>query len=224
MRLRVTPRDASPEETGNRTPWRDLKEGVRYVFTTPVVRTLILLAFVAEMFGWSSESMMPVMAREEFKVGATGLGYLMSAAGAGATVSTVILSYIGDFGDKGRLIGVGLGGFALFLVLYAFSPWFPLSLVLIALAYGLAMVYETTLSTLLQTVVPDEMRGRVLSFQAFTWGVTGLSGFHIGAIASVLGAPVAIAIGGGVVLANALRLARRPMRFLETQAETATRE
>ena len=75
-----------------------------------------------------------------------------------------------------------------------------------ALAYGLEAVYEATLHTLVQTIVPDQMRGRVISFQTTTWGLTGVSGFHTGAIASRLGAPVAIAIGGGVVVLNALRL------------------
>ena len=83
------------------------------------------------------------------------------------------------------------------------------------------MAYETTLTTLLQTVVPDEMRGRVLSFQTFTWGVTGFSGFHTGVIASLVGAPLSIAIGGGVVLLNALRLTRRVSRLQTPSSEPA---
>ena len=62
------------------------------------------------------------------------------------------------------------------------------------------------LETLLQTTVPDEMRGRVLSFQMFTWGATGVSGFYTRAIAALLGAPLAIAIGGGALVLNGLRL------------------
>ena len=69
-------------------------------------------------------------------------------------------------------------------------------------------VSPTTINTLLQTSVPDELRGRVLSFQTMMWGVTGLAGFHTGAIASAVGAPVAIAIGGGVVILNSLRIFR----------------
>ena len=82
------------------------------------------------------------------------------------------------------------------------------SLVLIAIAYASATLYETVLETLLQTTVPNEMRGRVLSFQMFTWGVTGVSGFYTGAIAALIGAPLAISIGAGVVVLNGLRLAR----------------
>ena len=83
-----------------------------------------------------------------------------------------------------------------------------LSLVLIATAYASVAMYETMLSTLLQTSVPNEMRGRVLSFQTLTWGLTGFSGFHMGAIAALFGAPLAISIGGGVVVLNGVRLIR----------------
>ena len=64
------------------------------------------------------------------------------------------------------------------------------------------------LSTLLQTSVPNEMRGRVLSFQTFTWGLSGISGFQTGAIAVLLGAPLAIGIGGGILVLNGLRQVR----------------
>ena len=65
---------------------------------------------------------------------------------------------------------------------------------------------------MVQTAVPDRMRGRIISFQALTWGVTGFSGFYTGAVARRLGAPVAIAIGGVVVFANAARLAPNLVR------------
>ena len=203
------------------SPWDDLKEGVRYVFTTPVVRMLILMVLVSEAFGWSHEVMLPVMAREVLNVGASGYGYLIAAGSVGGLVSTVIMSSMGEIGNKGRLLIVGLGGYGLFLMLFASSTSFSLSLVLIAFAYASVIIYETTLTTLLQTVVPDEMRGRVLSFQTFTWGVTGFSGFHTGAIASAVGAPLSIAIGGGVVLLNALRLTRRVSRLQIPSSEPA---
>ncbi|MCH8110259.1 MAG: MFS transporter [Chloroflexi bacterium] len=195
------------------SPWDDLKKGVHYVFTTPVVRMLLLMVLVSEAFGWSHEVMLPVIARDVLDVGASGYGYLLAAGSAGGTVSTVIMSSIGEIKNKGRLLIVSLSGFGLFLMMFAASTSFQLSLVLLALAYAAVVTYETTLNTLLQTVVPDEMRGRVLSFQTFTWGVTGFSGFHTGAIASAIGAPLSIAIGGGVVLLNALRLTRRLSRL-----------
>ena len=217
--LNLTGVPRAPRRPGS--PWRDLKEGVRYVATTPTVRALILMALVGEFFGWAHEPMMPVMARDVLGVGASGLGYLLAAASAGAMVTTVVVSNLGDIKDKSRLLITGFAGYGLFLILFASSRWFPPSMVLIALAYASVALYEVALNTLLQTIVPDEIRGRVLSFQTFAWGFTGLSGFHTGAIASRFGAPVAIALGGGVVLLNAVRLARRASTFQPQPAEPA---
>ena len=208
-------------EAGVGSPWQDLKQGVRYVVTTPPVRTLILIVLVTESLGWSHESMLPVMARDVLDVGASGLGYLLATAAGGATIATVIVSNLDEVRDKGRLMLVGLGGFGLFLMLFAASTWLPLSMILLALSYAAVMAYETTLSTLLQTSVPDQMRGRVLSFQTFTWGTSQVSGFHMGAIANAVGAPVAIAIAGGLVMLNALRLLPTASRFREQPDQAA---
>lgn len=201
---------------------QDFKEGIRYVFTTPLTRSLILMALSVEVFGWTHEIMMPVIARDVLNAGPTGLGYLLSAGNAGALASTLVISNMRDVRNKGRLLVASYIGFGLFLVLFAASSWLPLSLVLIALAYSMVSVYETTLSTLLQTTVPGEIRGRVMSFWTLTWGINGSSGFLIGGIAGMLGAPVAIAIGGGVLVLNGLRLLRGlSRRFQEPQPELA---
>ena len=210
------------ERAKQASPWQDFKLGLRYVFGTPTVRTLIILAIIGETFAWSHEIILPVMARDELEVGASGLGYLLSVGSAGAAIATLIVSNVGDFKEKGKLLIFGYGAFGLCLMLFAASPWFSLSMVLLAFAYASAMAYEVTLETLLQTVVPDEMRGRVLSFQVFTWGFTGIAGFYVGAIAAWLGAPIAIVVGGGVVFLVAVGLARRVARLQEPQTELAT--
>ena len=215
---------ALPPPRAERTsPWRDLKDGVGYVARTPMVRTLILMGLVSETFGWAHEAMLPVIARDVLNVGVSGYGFMLAVASAGGAVASVIVSSRGEIRNKGRLLVVGAGGFGLFLILFASSPWLPLSMLLLAAAYGMVIAYEATLTTLLQTVVPNEMRGRVLSFQTMTWGVTGFSGFHTGAIATALGAPLAIGIGGAVVVMNALRLAlpRSPLRQIAAAEETA---
>ena len=195
------------------TPWQDLKEGVRFVFTSPIVRALLLLALVGDVFGMGHEIMLPVMARDVLDIGPSGLGYLIAAGMAGGAVSATVLSSLGDIKYKGRLLVIGYGGFAVFLLLFSASRWFPLSMVSLAVAWAFWIAYETSLGTLLQTVVPNEMRGRVLSAETFTWGATGFSGFQTGVIATMLGAPAAIAMGGGVVLLNALRVAKGVSRF-----------
>ncbi len=201
-------RSPPPTKRTSSSPVEDLRQGVSYVVRTPLIRTLIAMVFVTEAFGWAHEAMLPVMARDVLDAGASGLGYLLAAGSAGATVTTVIISNVGEIRNKSNLMIGGCMGFGIFLVLFAGSQWLVLSLAFMAGAYASVLVFETTINTLLQTSVPDELRGRVLSFQTMMWGVTGLAGFHTGAIASAVGAPVAIAIGGGVVILNSLRIFR----------------
>ena len=204
---------AKPLRRKSSSPLEDLRQGINYVIRAPIVRTLIFMVFITEAFGWAHESMLPVMARDVLDVGASGLGYLLAAGSAGATVTTLIMSGMGEIRYKSNLLIGGSMVFGFFLVLFSWSQWLPLSLGFLAGAYASVVIYETTINTLLQTSVPDELRGRVLSFQTMMWGVTGLAGFHTGAIASAVGAPVAIAIGGVVVILNSLRIARHRGQF-----------
>ena len=190
------------------TPFQDFRDGLHYVLATPAVRLLFLLMVTSELFGWAHEPMLPVMAGKVLEVGPTGLGYMLSAGSTGALLTSLTLSSVGEIRRKGLALIIGYIGFGVFLIAFAASEWVVLSLILIAIAYASVTLYETMMRTLLQTSVPDEMRGRVLSFQTFTWGITGVSGFHTGAIASLIGAPLAISIGAGVVVLNGLRLVR----------------
>ncbi len=188
------------------SPWRSIREGIVHILSTPWIRTLLAMQLVGEAFGWSHITMLPVMARDVLGVEAQGLGYLMAASHAGFLMGNLSLSALGDLRHKSRMAVAGYGGYGLLLMLFAASRSFPLSLALLAAAYAVVSLYEANLHTMVQAAVPDRMRGRVISFQALTWGVTGFSGFYMGAAARRFGAPVAIAVGGAVVLANAVRL------------------
>lgn len=187
----------------------DLIEGAKFVFNTPIVRMLILAILVSETFGWAVESMLPVIARDELSLGPEGLGYLMSAGAFGAVIPSIIISVVPDIKNKGMLMFIGLVCFGSGLVLFALSKQLFSSLLFIAFTMGSATVYESALSTLLQTSVPSNMRGRVLSFQTFSWGFSGMAGFHAGAIAALFSAPVAVAAGGVIVLLNGLRIGKK---------------
>ena len=89
-------RPPDPAKRTNSSPLEDLRQGVTYVIRTPQIRMLIAMIFITEAFGWAHESMLPVMARDVLDVGATGLGYLLAAGSAGATVTTVIIASMGD--------------------------------------------------------------------------------------------------------------------------------
>ena len=186
----------------------DFMEGVRYVFRSPSVRLLILAVMVSETFGWAVESMLPVIARDELGLGPEGFSYLMSAGALGAAVTTVTISVVPNIENKGKLVLLGIIGFGVGLIVFAFSKLLILSLFCLAFTFGCGVAFESGLSTLIQEVIPDRMRGRVLSFQTFCWGFSGMAGFHAGPIAALLGAPIAVAIGGGVVALNGFSIAR----------------
>ena len=154
------------------SPFRDLKEGAAFSLKSPLVRTLLGAILLNELFGWSHEPMLPVMARDVLGMGATGLGNLLAAGSLGAAVTSVALSSFENPRKKGVLLVAGMFGYGLFLLLFSLSRSVPLSLVALGLAYGTAIVYETVVNAMLQTGVPYDMRGRVLSFQSMMWGVT----------------------------------------------------
>jgi len=187
----------------------DIVEGAKYVLRTPLIRLVIVTIMVSELFGWAVESMLPVIARDELGLGATGLGYLIAGGAGGAALSSVIISLAPEVKRKYLMVVLGLVSFGVGLIAFALSNSFYVSLAIIALAYGGATMYESALATILQSSVPDGIRGRVLSFQSFSWGLSGIAGIHSGAIATVLGAPIAVGFGGFIIITHAVRITRK---------------
>ena len=211
------------KRTDKSSPFKDLKEGAMFSLRSPLVRTLLGAILLNELFGWSHEPMLPVMARDVLGMGATGLGNLLAAGSLGAAATSVVLSSFENPRRKGVMLVAGMFGYGFFLLMFSLSRSVPLSLAALSLAYGTAIVYETVVNTMLQTGVPYNMRGRVLSFQSMLWGVTGMTGFHTGALATFFGAPLAVGVGAVIVMLNAVRLIPRASG-VEREAEIASDE
>ena len=211
------------ETAERRSPFDDLKSGIGYSLRHPLVRIILGAILVTELFGWSSEPMLPVVVRDVLGGGATALGLLFAAASAGAAVTALTISAIGNVPYKGWLMVGGILGFGCFLLLFSLSRSLPLSLALFCMAGAFTTLYETAADTIMQSGVDRRMRGRVLSFQTMLWGVSGMSGFHTGAIANVYGASLAIGVGAIVVVMAGLVLAKfagsldRPVRYRAAQ-------
>src|SRR5216110_1041059 len=140
---------------------------------------------------------MPVFARDVLHRGAGGYGALMSSVGVGAMIGALGLAIAGGRVPKGSTMLAGAGAFCVLLIAFTAVPRFGADLVLLALD-GCAMIVTTALAnTMLQTLVPDELRGRVMAFYAFVFvGMAPLGAFQAGLIAEHTGAPIAIALGG----------------------------
>lgn len=187
------------------SPWGALKGGLRYVWREPRVRVIMAVVATNGAFGLGYVALMPVFAEAVLGVGARGYGLLMAAIGAGAFVGAIAIAGLGDFHRKGALLT--LGNLAFPLALFAFSQTrsFPLALLCLPLAGASLMLQGTMANTILQTSVPDELRGRVMSLYTLMFmGMSPFGNLQSGAVADTLGAPVAVALNAGVCLAVAL--------------------
>lgn len=203
----VVPLSVTTPPTSTERPFASLRAGLRYALRNPTVRTLLALSLVTEMFGFSYVYMLPVVARDVLHVGAIGLGQLSAMAGAGQLVAMIGLAATGDLRRKDLLVIGSTAAFGAAIVLFALAPSFAVALLAVLVIGGTAAVYDSALGTVIQIAVSPEMRGRVLGLLTATWGSNQVGSFGLGALATAWGAPVALALFGGAVVLNTLRVA-----------------
>ena len=192
----------------NESFWFSTKQGIKYIFTRKNIRELLLLSLIMEAFGFAHLIILPVVAKDVLFVDAMGLGILSAASGVGATVSTLLVAFLGDFKYKSLLLFITAIFSGVGLVLFAFSSWFILSTILVAWVGGSLMAYDVTMGTMIQLSSKEEMRGRVLGVYGLTFGFTPVGGFFMGWLASLFSAPIAIATGGVIIMAYMVRVTR----------------
>jgi MFS family permease len=182
-----------------------LTEGLRYLLRTRTVTLLMAMAAVYAIFGIPYLVLMPVVARNTLRAGAQGYGLLLAAVGIGAVLGAVVLAMIGQSVARGRLLVVATVLFTCFLIAFSISRSLWLSAALL-LVVGFSMIVNNALvNGLLQTMAPDELRGRVMSAYAFVYvGLGPVGSLLSGTLADFIGAPGAIAVGAGVMLLFAL--------------------
>ena len=189
--------------------WQNFVNGLRYIRSNRTVLLLLSIEIITDTFAFSYYAMLPIFARDILGVGATGLGFLMSASGVGALFGLLAVAVLGDFKYKGWLLLGSCFLFGIMLIFFAVSPWYPLSLALLVGAGAASAVYDATMATALQIIVPDEIRGRVLGAYVLTWGMAPLGSAQAGAVADLMGASLAVAIGGAIAGVYALTIASR---------------
>jgi MFS family permease len=142
----------------------DLKEGIRYIRETRPIRVLLQLVGAMGISGFSFIVLLPIYADRIFSKGAPGLGWLMTATGAGALMGALFLA--GKKGLKGisKVIAYSSFGFSVSLMLFSFTSYFPLSLFFLVCIGACMMTSTASINTAIQSIIPDELRGRVMSF------------------------------------------------------------
>lgn len=182
-----------------------IKEGFRFVGGTGPIRALLLLLGLVSITGMPYTVLMPIFAGSVLHSGAKGLGWLMGASGVGALIGTLALAAKRQIRGLGRWITYAALGFGGSMIVFSFSRSFLLSVALLV-PVGFSMMLEMASSnTLIQTMVPDALRGRVMSFYSMMlMGMAPFGALIAGAVANRIGAPHTVMLGGIVCLAGAL--------------------
>ena len=177
--------------------WQGFREVLAFLRSDRRVSTLVVLTAVMSIFGFPYLVLLPVFARDVLDVGATGYGVMSAAVGIGAVAGALTVAMRATRIRKGRTIIIAGTVFGIMLALFASSRVLGLALALLALVGAAMIVNNALINTLLQTLVPDHLRGRVMGFYSFMFvGMAPLGAFQAGVFAERLGTPVAIAAGG----------------------------
>jgi predicted MFS family arabinose efflux permease len=189
----------APQEK-QRAIWRDVVEGLSYVRNRPRVSSLLLLAAVNSFFGAPYFSLVPIYARDIFHLGETGLALMMGTAGGGAFFAALLVAYLGDFRRKGWFVLSGAILFGICITGFAVSARLIWSLMFL-FGLGFALVCSIAITnTLLQKLVTDQMRGRVMSMFMLSFiGTMPIGTLLAGTASNHFGPQRTLAVGGIVI-------------------------
>jgi MFS family permease len=190
-----------PEIKSNPKGFQDFQDGLRYLLSQKTVLGLVAMIAGLSVMGFSYLTLLPVFAQDVLQIGAEGFGALLAAQGIGALIAALCLAFQGDRLHKGRLLVYSRYVLAIAIFLLGLSRSPPLTMTALILA-GFALISQLALTnTLLQLIVPDEFRGRVLS--SYTWALGGffpIGSLLIGTIGDAVGATHAVLITAGCSL------------------------
>ena len=187
---------------------QNIAEGFKYVIHNRDMVSVLVVTFAANIFMWPAyQSFMPIFAKDNLAQGASGLGFLLTAFGAGALIGALILASMGDFKRKGLIYLWGTALIAVFFGAFAISRSFPLALVLVGLAGLASSAFGTMQATLMLILAPEDMRGRSSGFLRLAISVYSFGALGIGAVANVIGVSLATAISCGILLIIVIAIA-----------------
>ena len=196
-------------------------EGFRYVWNHPRVLTILSLFAVVGIFGWSYSVLMPAFAHDVLHLGANGYGMLMAGSGVGALAAALTVASAGHMLPTRIMALGGIGIFSASLALFAFNKNLYLGTFLLAIVGFGIVLYFSTSNTVLQSIVPDEMRGRVMGIWTLIFGgMIPLGSVQAGLMADFLGTPATIAIGA-LICALAALITLSVIRRREAQLAAA---
>lgn len=199
-----------PEREAEFTFVQDFVGGFTYIRGHRLLLALMLLATVPMILAMPYQTLLPVFADRVWNVGETGFGLLEAARGVGGFIGAMFVANLDMYPKKARLLVIGGLAFGGFLVLFSLSPVFWLALIMIGFVGLGSMVVMTVNNTAIQLIIPDEVRGRVMSVMMMTFGLMPLGAVPAGIAAQNVGVQPVAAVGGllcvGAMLALFLSL------------------
>jgi MFS family permease len=205
--MKIVPKNLKPQRS---RVWYGLKEGFTYASAFAPIRAVLLLLALMSLMGMPYVVLMPVFAKDILHGGPHALGFLMGASGLGALIGAFYLASRKTVLGLGRLIAVAASIFGLGIIAFSFSRLLWLSLPLMLVTGVGQMVQMASSNTILQTIVDDDKRGRIMSFYTMAFmGGTPLGSLFAGTLASSIGTPHTLLIGGTTCLMGSVFFAHK---------------
>jgi predicted MFS family arabinose efflux permease len=177
----------------------ETKAGFSYIVSRPIILGVMIMEGVSSVFGLDN-AMLTIFASDILRVGAGGFGLLQSARGLGAVIGSSLFIAMGHRSDQGKILITSAILYGIGFALFGLSPWFLLSLALIAFVGVTDTIWSACRSTILQLITPENFRGRVMGvFQLSNRGLHPLGQTETGLVVPLMGAPAATFFGGLLV-------------------------
>ncbi|MBI5469061.1 MAG: MFS transporter [Deltaproteobacteria bacterium] len=213
LMMRIRP---EKRETKEQHVFTEFKEGFSYTYGFAPMRALLFLVSLISLAGSPYSVLMPVFARDILHGGPHTLGFLMGSAGIGALTGTVYLASRSSIRGLGKVIVVATAALSTGIIAFSLSRYVALSMFFIFFAGFGMMVNMASANTILQTIVDDNKRGRVMSFYTMSFmGMAPFGSLLAGYAASRIGAPDTLVIGGSICFAGAILFARNLPKLKE---------
>jgi MFS family permease len=219
MAMRANAKPDAESQVSSRFGLAALKEGLSFVWRTPIIVQTMTLDFVATFFA-SATALLPIFAAEILLVGAEGLGLLAAAPAVGSVLTALVMARRRTFARQGRLVIGSIAVFGLATIGFGLSRIFWLSLLMLAITGAADTVSTVLRQTIRQLATPNHLRGRMTSINMiFFMGGPQLGEVEAGAVAALIGAPLSVVVGGlGSTLA-AFVAAAKAKSLLEYEGE-----
>ncbi|MBP37934.1 MAG: MFS transporter [Dehalococcoidia bacterium] len=196
----------------SKTAFGGLKQGFVYLRQQKTIASIIMLGVTLGLFGSSFETLLPVFTDEIFSGGESVYGDLLLGAGIGGLAATTAITLIGKRVRPALYLiiaGVGVGAAQL---TFARMEVLSVAILVAGIMGGFRVVLGTMNTTVVQTLVDEEYRGRIMSITQLTWGASALGGLLMGYLAQRFDAPTAMTLGGSVAILTTLLVGQRLIR------------